>query len=405
MPRYDLMHWSQRVRDQQAACRRAGPSAPLPSSTSAERPSNPRRARPKPPRDEDAEHVLRLCREGRLFELQERLAAGKSLSVPTDYRHTPLRVAVETGFHSLIDFLLQRENEQSVKDDVLKQACWRRQGSVMQLALAHGASVDAVSFQDVIESWDRQVVQLFVERGADLVTHAPFARAFKTRIKAVLGIFLDCKRARPDLAEELQEQVDMALRQACQDDDVKWVSLLMWLGANPRSKGLTTEDLDSSYALEDTESRQSALQIACCSKNPQILKRLKPDPAVDDLRELIAAAASWTTTPETVEYLMRLGATSTTRRTEGHRFSTSACATSAGRKPFGTTGIGTSVSLSHASDIPWRPCGSYCRRVPAGRQTIVRLPRHDARCIGSRAKRSRSWWICFGRIRRAKNLL
>ena len=38
------------------------------------------------------------------------------------------------------------------------------------------------------------------------------------------------------------------------------------------------------------------------------MKRLKPDPEVDDLRELMVAAASWYTTTESVAYLMRLGA-------------------------------------------------------------------------------------------------
>ncbi len=270
-------------------------------------PSTPRSLRSKPPRDEAAEHLLRLCREGRLFELQEWLAAGRSLSVPAHYRQTPLRIAINTEFHSLIEFLLRHESEQSAKDDVLKDACWRRQLPIMQLALEYGASINAVSFQDVIETWDRDLVQIFVERGADLVTNAPFAHAFKARIKAVLGIFLDCKRARPDLIEELQLQLDAALRQACQDSDLKWVSLLMWLGANPRCKGLATEDLDSATVFEDA-GMQSALQIACGSRVPEILKRLKPDPAVDDLRELMTAAASWHTTPECVAYLMRLGA-------------------------------------------------------------------------------------------------
>ncbi len=272
-----------------------------------DQPLMPRSVRPKLPRDEDAEHLLRLCREGRLFELQEWLAAGRSLSVPAHYRQTPLRIAINTEFHSLIEFLLRHENEQSAKDDVLQHACWRRQLPIMQLALEYGASINAVSFQDVIETWDRGLVQVFVERGADLVTNAPFARAFKARIKAVLGIFLDCKRARPDLIEELQQQLDSALRQACQDSDLKWVSLLMWLGANPRSKGIATEDLDSTYGFEDAD-LQSALQIACRSRVPEILKRLKPDPAVDDLRELMTAAASLYATPECVAYLMRLGA-------------------------------------------------------------------------------------------------
>lgn len=263
MPRYDLLHWSQRVRDQQAASARPVAPAPVVAPPPVDRPSKPRVVRPKPPRDEDADHLLRLCREGRLFELQTWIAAGRPLTVPAHYRHTPLRVAVDTGFHSLIELLLQHENDQAVKDDVLKHACWRDRRAVMQLALEHGANVNAVSFQDVIETWDRDVVQIFVARGADLVTNAPFARAFRARIKAVLGIFLDCKRARPDLADELQRQADMALRQACQDDDLKWVSLLMWLGAEPRSKGLATEDLEDPDAWEDSEYQRSALQIAC----------------------------------------------------------------------------------------------------------------------------------------------
>ena len=272
-----------------------------------DQPLMPRSVRPKPPRDADAEHLLRLCREGRLFELQEWLAAGRSLSVPDHYRQTPLKIAVNTEFHSLIEFLLRHENEQSAKDNVLQHACWRRQLPIMQLALEYGASINAVSFQDVIETWDRGLVQVFVERGADLATNSPFARAFKSCIKAALGIFLDCKRARPDLIEELQQQLDTALRQACQDSDLKWVSLLMWLGANPRSKGLATDDLDSTCDFEEGD-LQSALQIACGSRVPEILKRLKPDPAVDDLRELMTAAASLYTTPECVAYLMRLRA-------------------------------------------------------------------------------------------------
>ena len=305
--RYDLMHWSQRVRDQQAAARATQPAPPV-LSVPRDRPTKPRVSRPKPPRDEDAEQLLRLCREGRLFELQAWVAAGRSLSVPAHYRQTPIRVALNTGFHSLIEFLLQHEENQSAKDDVLKQSCWSGQRSVMQLALSHGASIGGVAFQNVIETWDRGIAQVFLEHGADPVTNAPFARAFKSRVKAALGIFLDCKRARPDLADGLQLQADMALRQSCQDDDLKWVSLLMWLGANPRAKGVTTDDLDTPDALDDPEYQQSALQIACHSKEPKILKRLKPDPAVDDLRELMAAAASLITTPETIAYLVSLGA-------------------------------------------------------------------------------------------------
>src|SRR5687767_7268375 len=80
MARYDLMHWSQRVRDQQAAARAAQPAPPV-LFVPRDRPTKPRVSRPKPPRDEDAEQLLRLCREGRLFELQAWVAAGRVVSV------------------------------------------------------------------------------------------------------------------------------------------------------------------------------------------------------------------------------------------------------------------------------------------------------------------------------------
>src|SRR6187200_225214 len=203
MPRYDLLHWSQRIRDQQAASATGVPVAnTAPVST---RNTKPRAKRPRPERDPTAEHLLRLCREGRLFELQSWVGEGKPLTLPSQYRHSLLRVSVDTGFHSRIEFLLQHESEQARKDEVLREACWRDAPALMRLALDYGAAVDAIPFQDVIETWDRDIALLFLDRGADAVTNAPFARAFKRRIKAILGIFLDCKRARPDLAAALQE--------------------------------------------------------------------------------------------------------------------------------------------------------------------------------------------------------
>jgi hypothetical protein len=240
--------------------------------------------------------------------LQAWVEKGKSLAVPHGFGRSPLRAALDTGFHSLIEFLLEHEADQSNKDAVLQEACWGNQLSVMRLALQYGATVAAVPFQQVLETWNRDAVQLFLEQGADPVTGSPFARAFKGRIKVTLGMFLDCQRMRPELAQSLQQQADAALRQACTDDDLKWVSLLMWLGADPHSKGLATDDLDNQEAQDDPDYQQSALQIACQSRKPEILRCLKPSPEIDDLSELMTAAARWNTTPETVAYLVSLGA-------------------------------------------------------------------------------------------------
>jgi hypothetical protein len=307
MTRDDVKHSSQRVVDEEAAPRQAAPP-PLP--TSEEPPSaslTPRRQRPKPTPNPDADHVLQLCREGRLFELQQWIAAGRPIVMPSDYRKSPLGIAVQTGFHSLIELLLQHESRQAAKDAVLIEACQERQVGLVELALQYGADPRAVSFLDALLAWDRRVVSVLLERGADVVTDYPFARAFQMRIRTALGCYLDCRRQRPDVAGALQQQADMALRQACSDKNLKWVSLLLWLGADPRAKGLAVDDLNDPDIANDPEARRSALQEACISGHLEIVKRFKPDPASDDLGELLREASTFAKR-DVIAYLLSLGA-------------------------------------------------------------------------------------------------
>jgi hypothetical protein len=69
----------------------------------------------------DAKDLLRLCKEGRLFDVQNWIASGKSLCVPSDLRTTPLKVALDAGFHSLVEVLAQNEPKQELKN----RALWR----------------------------------------------------------------------------------------------------------------------------------------------------------------------------------------------------------------------------------------------------------------------------------------
>jgi hypothetical protein len=118
---------------------------------------------------------------------------------------------------------------------------------VVELAISHGAEITSVPFLDVLLTADRGLVVSFIERGADPIADHPFARAFhQLRAKTTIGSYLDCRRIRPDLAEGLQQQADMALRQFAQEGNLKWVSLLMWAGADPRSPGPTVDDSDDS---------------------------------------------------------------------------------------------------------------------------------------------------------------
>jgi hypothetical protein len=143
-----------------------------------------------------------------------------------------------------------------------------------------------------------------LERGADPLAGHPFARAFvELRTKTTLGSFLDCRRARPDLGPRLQEQADMALRQFCQNEDEKWVSLMMWVGADPRSRGPAVDDIDHA---DDPDYHTTAFEEAAGAGNARILKLLKPR-ASDDLAHLLERAA-FGARSDVVACLLELGA-------------------------------------------------------------------------------------------------
>jgi hypothetical protein len=93
------------------------------------------------------------------------------------------------------------------------------------------------------------------------------------------------------------------LREFAEAGNLKWVSLLLWLGANPRSKGPKLRYLDD----DDPDSFTTAFEEACMHGHLEVLKRLGPDPARDALSALLHSAAFFANA-ELLSYLLGLGA-------------------------------------------------------------------------------------------------
>jgi len=254
-----------------------------------------------------SKELIQLCRTGRLYEISNWISAGKSLDISGAARRgrpkSLLEVAVETGFHSLVELIVQNEPSQSAKNAALSLAVSLRRVDLVELLCANEADIKAVPFADVLLTWQPELFRFFLEHGADPVKGRPFAEAFGGKIRTALRAFLDCKRAHPELATQLQEQIDCALRYFCGEGDLKWVSLLTWAGGDPRSYGPV---LNKEYT-EDPECFTSGLEEACYPQSTDLLKKLKPDPGRDDLPKLLHCA-SILRRKETLEYLLGIGA-------------------------------------------------------------------------------------------------
>jgi hypothetical protein len=61
----------------------------------------------------DAKELLGLCRAGRLYEIEKWIADGKSLDISQATKRgrqrSRLEIAIETGFHSLVELIAKHE--------------------------------------------------------------------------------------------------------------------------------------------------------------------------------------------------------------------------------------------------------------------------------------------------------
>ena len=95
----------------------------------------------------------------------------------------------------------------------------------------------------------------------------------------------------------------MALRQFCQEGNLKWVSLLMWAGANPRSSGPALDDVDH---IEDPEWHTTAMHEASASGNVDDPQAAEANRA-DDLAGMLERAA-YSAHRDVLAHLLDLGA-------------------------------------------------------------------------------------------------
>ena len=123
----------------------------------------------------------------------------------------------------------------------------------------------------------------------------------RKEVQTALRLYIEYKKAHPEVATALQEQADSALRYFSFEGNLRWVSLLLWVGANPRSRGPCEEDDDN------PNDHTTALTEACRKGNLAVLKKFKIDPRIDDVTELLSSAALAPFTA-IIEYLLSFGA-------------------------------------------------------------------------------------------------
>jgi hypothetical protein len=111
---------------------------------------------------DDLKELIGLIRAGKLFAVQRRIGDGKRYRMPEgNFTTRPFRVAVETGFHSLVEVLLKAGVGQDEKDYGLSQAISHRRLDLIELLAEHGADLRTVRFDDILWTGNPVIIRWF----------------------------------------------------------------------------------------------------------------------------------------------------------------------------------------------------------------------------------------------------
>jgi hypothetical protein len=239
----------------------------------------------------------RLCREGRLYDVEDWIKADRPLQLSGQGPHgqrfpTALTIALDTGQHSLVLLLLCNGYRLDLEPALpLTRALEARQWDFVDLLWAWGADPTQVSPSTVFDTYKSALFERFYAAGVDFLQgHAlGDALAHHTSNKPLFGF------AKRHLATDPRFQVELniALREHAYKGNAKGVLLSLWAGADPHAPA---PDLD--YP-EDDELRVTPIEAAVMRGHANLLPVLKPDPARDNFEDLYR----WVRNRRTVEAL------------------------------------------------------------------------------------------------------
>lgn len=252
---------------------------------------------------EDSRELMAMCKAGKLYQVEDWIRHGKSIHVHPKSRDDPLNIALRKGFFSLVELLARNTDSQEKKDEILLQAIRRQTFDTVKMLVDHGANPKTVPFTDVLCAWDPEMMRYFFTKGADMLTDDPFAHALSWKIRTALGVFQDCRRAHPTMADDLQRQLDMALAVHCREGDEKWVSLLMWAGGNPYAR---VRDIENKKNSDNPWTYITGAEEAARKGHLKVLEQLDLDDSHPDAQNILYEACAGIH-EEAVHYLLRLG--------------------------------------------------------------------------------------------------
>jgi hypothetical protein len=204
----------------------------------------------------------------------------------------------------------------------------------------------------------------------DLETDQTIAKAFRDKQREFLGIYMGLR----DKVPSARKQAAMALRHHAEEGNLKWVSLLLWAGADPRLRVPRIDD-----RVWDEPDEETALSAAILYGRVEIVKKMGVNRERDDMTSLLDQHFIYPK-PELIELLLRKGADVTRVSQEPiESIISSFCwsrDTTFSLNPTGTEEALRCMELLGPNGLRWAPTDRW--RITRLRKTLSRISSYQA---------------------------
>ena len=251
----------------------------------------------------DLKQLRLMVRRGRLFEMQQWINQSNASAIPVQAKKAILELAVETGFHSMVEILAKAWPDRDLLDDAFCHVVRKRRVDLAWLLIELGADIWAVDLESVAQCYDREFMQYYLDRWEESDMKRKLREIVMARVQILVRLIRDYAPRFPGHQIELAQ----GLKHYVEKGDLKWVSLTLWMGANPRLR-VPNPHWNSDDDYENPENCSNALEDAVFKGNLDVVKRFKPQKDLDDLDALLSHFRMGFGRGTEVEYLLELGA-------------------------------------------------------------------------------------------------
>ena len=227
------------------------------------------------------ERLKTFCKFGRLFEAQRLLDEKGTARLRKTRKWTPLFVAVDKGFHSLVEVLLRYDHAQWDLEKGYAAALRRSRGDLAGMILRSPWWTAAIDPVDALATGDAELVCSLIASGVD-ITKAPLVTLAALRNPSGT---VACLRAARISVDSVEVQLRSALITHAMRGYVGAVVQLLRLGIDPHVPGIWFEERSPSGEM------MSAVNAAIFSDKPGLLAMMKPSPDRDDPEEMIGSVS------------------------------------------------------------------------------------------------------------------